>query len=96
MKSRLEACALLQVRTAAVRPRADPDETEDLAANPRHAAVLAECRAKLYSICDPDEVDRKAKARQAELLAANGGREAVIARGDLGFTPAPGFAADFE
>ena len=41
----------------------DPDETEDLAGSKQHAAVLAECRAKLYSICDPDEVDRKAKAR---------------------------------
>jgi choline-sulfatase len=41
-------------------------------------------------------VDQRAKSRQAELLAQHGGREAVIQRGDLGFTPAPGFAADFE
>lgn len=74
----------------------DPDETRDLASDPAHAAVLAECRAALYSVCDPVEVDRCAKARQAELLAENGGREAVLARGDLGFTPAPGFAADFK
>jgi choline-sulfatase len=74
----------------------DPDEMYDLAADPAYAAVLEECRAALYSVCDPVEVDRRAKARQAELLAANGGREAVIARGDLGFTPAPGFAADFK
>jgi choline-sulfatase len=74
----------------------DPDEMYDLAADPACAAVLEECRAALYSVCDPVEVDRRAKARQAELLAANGGREAVIARGDLGFTPAPGFAADFK
>ncbi len=74
----------------------DPDETNDLAADPNHGGILAECRAKLYAICDPDEVDRRAKARQAELLATHGGREAVIARGDLGFTPAPGFAADFQ
>ncbi len=74
----------------------DPDETRDLASDPAHAAVLAECRAALYSVCNPVEVDRRAKARQAELLAENGGREAVLARGDLGFTPAPGFAADFK
>jgi choline-sulfatase len=74
----------------------DPDETCDLASDPAHAAVLAECRAALFSVCDPVEVDRRAKARQAELLAENGGREAVIARGDLGFTPAPGFASDFK
>jgi choline-sulfatase len=75
---------------------ADPDEVDDLASNPAFAGVLEECRAALYSVCDPDEVDRRAKSRQAELLAANGGREAVLARGDLGFTPAPGFAADFK
>lgn len=74
----------------------DPDEIEDLAADPGHAAVLERCRAKLYALCNPEEVDQRAKARQAELLAVHGGREAVIARGDLGFTPAPGFAADFE
>jgi len=74
----------------------DPDETEDLAGRPEYAQALEECRQRLYSVCDPEEVDRQAKARQAELLAANGGREAVIARGDLGFTPAPGTAADFQ
>jgi choline-sulfatase len=74
----------------------DPEEVHDLAAAPEHAQVLKQCRSKLYELCDPEEVDRRAKARQAELLAAHGGREAVIQRGDLGFTPAPGFAADFE
>lgn len=75
---------------------ADPEETTDLSSDPAYAATLALCREKLATVCDPDEVDRRAKARQAELLAMNGGREAVIQRGDLGFTPAPGFAADFQ
>ena len=74
----------------------DPDEINDLAADPRHAAALEECRKKLYAMLDPEEVDRKARARQAELLTANGGRDAVIARGDFGFTPAPGTVADFK
>lgn len=74
----------------------DPEETRDLAADPAQAAALEECRLRLYSICDPTEVDRRARARQAELLAANGGREAVIQRGDFGFTPAPGTVADFK
>jgi len=74
----------------------DPEEVSDLAADPTYAGVVDRCRAKLYAICNPVEVDKRAKARQAELLAANGGREAVIQRGDLGFTPAPGFAADFQ
>jgi choline-sulfatase len=50
------------------------------------------------ALCDlrSEEVDRRARNRQAELIAANGGREAVIQRGDFGFTPAPGTVADFR
>lgn len=75
---------------------ADPEELTDLAANARFAGVLDECRERLQRICDPDVVDGRAKARQAELLAQNGGRDAVIARGDLGFTPAPGAVIAFD
>jgi len=74
----------------------DPDELTDLSRNPDFAAVLRQCHQTLLGLCDPDEVDARAKKRQAELLEENGGREAVIARGDLGFTPAPGCAADFQ
>jgi len=74
----------------------DPEEREDLAARPEFARIVGELRQKLQAICDPDETDRRAKQRQAELLALNGGREAVIRRGDLGFTPAPGHPADFQ
>jgi choline-sulfatase len=72
----------------------DPEELTDLAPDPAYEKVLAECRARLYAICDPAEVDARAKKRQAELLEAAGGREAVIARGDLGFSPPPGYPAD--
>jgi len=75
---------------------ADPEEMNDLAGDPAMADVLAECRGRLTAMLDPVDVDRRAKARQAELLATHGGREAVIARGDLGFTPAPGVAAEFQ
>jgi choline-sulfatase len=86
------------VHYVAYRPQlfdleADPEELHDLAADSAHAALLEECRARLYSICDPVEVDARAKHRQAQLLEANGGREAVIKRGDLGFTPPPGYPA---
>ena len=74
----------------------DPEEIHDLSSDPAYAGALAECRAALYSVCDPEEVDARAKARQAELLELHGGREAVIARGDLGFTPAPGQKTDFH
>ncbi|MGC1816408.1 MAG: sulfatase-like hydrolase/transferase [Casimicrobiaceae bacterium] len=74
----------------------DPEELTDLAANPRYQAVIAECHRRLLRVCDPEEVQGRAMKRQSELLAANGGRDAVIARGDLGFTPAPGAAIVFD
>jgi choline-sulfatase len=88
------------VHYAAYRPQLfdlekDPEELQDLAERPEYATVLAACRARLYRECDPADVDRRAKARQAELLALHGGREAVIRRGDLGFSPPPGYPAQF-
>jgi choline-sulfatase len=74
----------------------DPEELVDLAGDARYEDVVVQCRARLRAICDPAEVDARAKRRQAELLERNGGRDAVIARGDLGFTPAPGVALEFD
>jgi choline-sulfatase len=74
---------------------ADPEELRDLAREASMAKVLAECKARLYAICDPQEVDARAKRRQAELLEQNGGREAVLKRGDLGVTPPPGYPVVF-
>ena len=73
----------------------DPHEATDLAGDPRHATVLRECEAKLRAMLTPEEVDARAKARQAVQLELNGGREAVIARGDLGFSPPPGVTPEF-
>lgn len=75
---------------------ADPEEIEDLAGAPAHRATLREARARLAAMLDPRAVDAAAKARQRALLAANGGREAVIARGDLGFSVPPGVAPMFD
>jgi choline-sulfatase len=74
---------------------ADPEELKDLAFDHGHKGVLEDMRARLHAICDPREVDARARRRQKELLELHGGREAVIKRGDLGFTPPPGVAADF-
>ena len=74
----------------------DPEELVDLASDPAHAQALGECEAHLRRILDPREVDARAKARQAALLAAFGGRDKALARGDLGFTPAPGTRPDFD
>jgi choline-sulfatase len=74
----------------------DPDETRDLIDDSAFADVRQRLHQALLTFCDPHEVDRRAKARQQELLAKNGGREAVIARGDLGFSPPPGVQAEYH
>ncbi len=74
---------------------ADPEELVNLATDPAHAATLADCEAALRRICDPQAVEARAKARQAEIIAQHGGRAAIEARGDFGNTPAPGETARF-
>ncbi len=74
----------------------DPEELVDVAADPAYAEVLARCRARMLAMFDPDEVDQRAKRRQAEILAKHGGRDAALARGDLGFTPAPGTRPEID
>jgi choline-sulfatase len=74
----------------------DPEELADLAGDARHARILRECEARLREVLDPEAVDARAKARQAELLQTFGGRDKALARGDLGFTPAPGTRAEID
>ena len=66
---------------------ADPEELDDVSA--RHPSVLAEHEAMLRAICDPEAVDRRAKADQAALVEKFGGRERALATGAPGATPAP-------
>ena len=75
---------------------ADPEELVDLARDPRYAHVLGQGERLLRAALDPEATDARAKRRQAELLASFGGREKALARGDLGFTPAPGTAAEMN
>ena len=71
--------------------QADPDERHDLAAAPDREAValLARFEAELRALLDPEAVDRRAKADQAALVAAHGGRAAVLARGTFANSPTP-------
>jgi choline-sulfatase len=75
---------------------ADPGETTDLAEEPGRAAVLAECKDALLRVCDPEAVSAEAMADQRRRIAAHGGRDAIIARGDYGYTPAPGETPTFS
>jgi len=74
----------------------DPEELIDLADDPRYAETLAEGDRLLRAALDPEATDARAKRRQGELLARFGGREKALARGDLGFTPAPGTSAEMN
>lgn len=73
----------------------DPDERVNLAADPAHAGDLARLRALLHGICDPTETDKQARADQEKTIAANGGRDAILGRGDFGYSPAPGQNPEF-
>ncbi|HJO74865.1 MAG TPA: sulfatase-like hydrolase/transferase [Rhodospirillales bacterium] len=72
----------------------DPEEMTNLADNEQYRSVLEDFEAKLRNILDPEEIDRRAKADQARLVDAHGGREAVLTRGGLHGTPAPGEKPD--
>jgi choline-sulfatase len=68
----------------------DPGEMTDMAERPDLAPVLAECEARLHALCDPAAVNAEAFADQRRRIAEHGGRDAILARGDFSYTPAPG------
>ncbi|MAY68230.1 MAG: sulfatase [Rhodospirillaceae bacterium] len=74
----------------------DPEELDDLAGDPAHAAVMADLAAELRKICDPSAVDKAARKTQARMIVENGGKEAIIKRGDLGFSVPPGVQPMFD
>ena len=73
----------------------DPDELHDLGTDLKYANLRSEMEADLRSICDPEAVDAKAKADQMAIVKANGGIEAVVARGGFGATPPPGVKVEY-
>jgi choline-sulfatase len=74
----------------------DPDELHDLGTDLEYADIRSQLEADLRSICDPEAVDAAAKADQMAIVEANGGIEAVIARGGFGATPPPGVSVEYE
>lgn len=66
---------------------ADPSERNDVVAS--RGEVVAQYERLLRGICDPQVIDRRAKADQAALVERFGGRETALATGTPGATPAP-------
>lgn len=77
-------------------PAGDPEELTDLADDPAYDSVRREAHGRLRSLCGPEAVDAAARRRQSEPISLNGGREAAIARGDLGFSVPPGVEPMFD
>jgi choline-sulfatase len=74
---------------------ADPFERNDLGRNPQFAAVVKECEAALRRVVDPEAVDKLAKADQTAKIAQHGGKEAILKRGHLRYSPPPGSKAAY-
>lgn len=74
----------------------DPEELTSLAGDPQHQHVVRDYHAILCGIVDPDAADAAAYRSQTALVNANGGREALIARGKYEGTPAPGEPAVYS
>jgi choline-sulfatase len=74
----------------------DPGELNDLAATGDGGLKVVRLEKQLRAICDPEAVDRRAKADQKSKAEFWGGNDAVRQEGLLVFTPAPGTAAEIE
>jgi choline-sulfatase len=69
---------------------ADPEELADLAGKPEFAGVKERLQQRLFSLVDPEAIDRIAKADQADAIERLGGRDALQARGTYQGSPVPG------
>ncbi len=65
----------------------DPKETRNLASDPAFAEARALCAGELGKFLDPEAVSAQALASQKEVIATLGGKEAILAGADFGFTP---------
>ncbi len=74
----------------------DPAEIHDLMGQSASRSIGLALEAKLREICDPEEVDARAKRDQAAKIAFWGGKDAVAQSGSLVFTPPPGAAAEIK
>ena len=72
---------------------ADPDEAHDLVEEQRDAGRAKTLEAQLRTICDPEEVDARAKADQRKMAEFWGGPDKLRGAEQIVFTPPPGVSA---
>lgn len=72
----------------------DPYERVDLAFDASHRDVRAEFDAELRRLLDPDAIDRLARADQTAMIERVGGRDLILKRGAITYSPPPGIAPD--
>ena len=75
---------------------ADPDEIHDLVQTPAGRVGAAELERALRRICDPETIDRRAKADQRAKAKFWGGNAEILKEGLLVYTPPPGVTAEIE
>ncbi len=75
---------------------ADPHETRDLVEAGTGREKAAELEGKLRNICNPEEVDRRAKLDQRCKIDFWGGKEKIMREGTLVITPPPGVEPDLQ
>jgi choline-sulfatase len=70
---------------------ADPEESTNLADDPKYSAVLKDLDTVLRGIVDPEDADRRANLAQRELIESRGGPDKVMANlvTEKNYTPVP-------
>jgi choline-sulfatase len=72
----------------------DHYERIDLATDPGYRDVLAALEAELRKVLDPMAIDRLAHADQAAMVERAGGRDFILKRGAITYSPPPGVKPD--
>ena len=74
----------------------DQFEENDLALDQNFSNIIDDFYKDLLNICDPEQVNKRAKKEQNETILKHGGIEAIQGRGDFGYSPAPGQKVEFN
>lgn len=74
----------------------DEFEENDLASDDNYKDIIDEFYNELLKICNPEEVNKRAKEEQLNKIKLHGGINKIKERGDFGYSPAPGQKPNFN